>query len=190
MRRPRQSSGGWSSFASGGGVSGVLMLSSVVGNSMRNVEPSPRALSTWMLPPMSSIRRRTIARPRPVPPKRRVVVLSACENLSNSRGSVFGSNPMPVSCTSKHNCTLFRVALGRADTAMPTVPVSVNLMALLIKLLSTWRKRVGSPRTHLGSSADRLDTSLSPFPCAAGEASAMTSSTRRASSSGIDSSSM
>ena len=82
------------------------------------------------------------------------------------------------------------VVLGRACTKRPTAPVSVNLMALFIRLLSTWRKRVGSPRTHCGTSADKLNSSLSPFSCAAGETSSMTSPTRRESSSGIDSSSM
>lgn len=42
-----------------------------------NVEPFPASLSTVMSPRMSSLSRRVIARPRPVPPKRRVVDASA-----------------------------------------------------------------------------------------------------------------
>ena len=41
-----------------------------------------------------------MARPRPVPPKRRVVEESAWENGSNSRRAVSGAMPMPVSLTS------------------------------------------------------------------------------------------
>ena len=50
---------------------------------------------------MSSTSWRTIASPRPVPPNRRVVDESACENGSNIRIWSSGAMPMPVSDTSK-----------------------------------------------------------------------------------------
>jgi len=46
---------------------------------------------------MASARRRTMDRPRPVPPKRRVVELSACTNGWNSRLRCSSVRPMPVS---------------------------------------------------------------------------------------------
>ena len=45
-------------------------------------DPSPGRLSTETVPPISSQKRDTIARPRPVPPYLRVVVTSACVNGS------------------------------------------------------------------------------------------------------------
>ena len=67
----------------------------------QKVEPTPGVLSTPQLPPISSHSLRTIARPRPVPPKRRVMELSVCEKDWNRRGSASGGMPTPVSCTSK-----------------------------------------------------------------------------------------
>ena len=64
-----------------------------------NVEPSFGALSTITSPPINCARRRTIERPSPVPPYRRVVELSACENGSNRRACCAASRPMPVSLT-------------------------------------------------------------------------------------------
>ena len=47
--------------------------------------------------PSAAARRRTIERPRPVPPKRRVVEESACANGWNRRARCSSSSPMPVS---------------------------------------------------------------------------------------------
>jgi hypothetical protein len=46
---------------------------------------------------MASTSGAQMARPRPVPPKRRVVDASACENGSNRRSWSSGAMPMPVS---------------------------------------------------------------------------------------------
>ena len=40
-----------------------------------------------------------MARPRPSPPCRRVLLLSACRKLSKTCGSIPGSMPWPVSLT-------------------------------------------------------------------------------------------
>ena len=67
----------------------------------QNVVPRPGSLSTPIAPPMASQRRLEIASPRPVPPYRRVVEASACENGWNSLGCAAAGMPMPVSVTSK-----------------------------------------------------------------------------------------
>ena len=66
------------------------------------VEPLPGpSLSAHIRPPISSARRRLIARPRPVPPYLRVVLESACENDWNRRPMPSALRPMPVSRTRK-----------------------------------------------------------------------------------------
>ena len=66
----------------------------------QKVLPAPGVLLAPACPPISSASLFVIARPRPVPPDLRVVALSACSKALNSRASVDGSTPMPVSCTS------------------------------------------------------------------------------------------
>src|SRR2546428_8824051 len=53
-----------------------------IGNVNENVEPCPKILSTATSPPCNSINFLAMVRPRPVPPKRRVVLPSACRNAS------------------------------------------------------------------------------------------------------------
>ena len=53
-------------------------------------EPCPSALSRPISPPISSTSRLEMARPRPVPPYRRVVEASACVNFSNSARLLLG----------------------------------------------------------------------------------------------------
>ena len=62
--------------------------------------PSPGRLSTDTPPPISSTSCRQIASPSPVPPKRRVVELSAWVKGRNSAAVWSGDMPMPVSQTS------------------------------------------------------------------------------------------
>ncbi len=83
---------------------------------------------------MASARRRQIASPRPVPPKRRVVDASAWENGSNNPSATFGSIPTPVSVTSKRTTTRSPSG-GSANTARKTTsPASVNFTAFVAKL--------------------------------------------------------
>ena len=63
----------------------------------QKVEPSPGLLWTPMVPPMSSTSLRQMARPRPVPPKRRVVEESACVKGWKRCFWASGVMPMPVS---------------------------------------------------------------------------------------------
>ena len=54
------------------------------GSSTENVLPTPGSLSTQMRPPINSTRRAEMVKPSPVPPKRRVVLVSAWVNFSNT----------------------------------------------------------------------------------------------------------
>ena len=68
------------------------------GSATVNVAPWPMpALSARTLPPCSSTRCLTIARPRPSPPCARVVELSAWRKRSNTCGRNSGAMPRPVS---------------------------------------------------------------------------------------------
>ncbi|MOA29280.1 hypothetical protein D3C78_1502850 [compost metagenome] len=108
--------------------------------------PLPGSLSIATTPPISSDRRRQMVSPRPVPPKRRAVLLSAWVNGSNSRASCWRSMPMPVSATSKRShCSL--ALLCRQRTRSVTCPCCVNFSALLQKFCRIWRRRSGSKRS-------------------------------------------
>ena len=112
------------------------------------VVPAPGVDSMSTRPPISSPMRRLIARPRPVPPKRRVVSTSACENGWNSRACACSLMPMPVSVTRITSASLPSAPSAGScrpgSTATVTPPCSVNLIALDTKLPTTWRIRSGS----------------------------------------------
>jgi hypothetical protein len=55
------------------------------GSHTLKVEPVPKVLSTVIRPPINRQRRSLMMRPSPVPPKRRLVVASACPNSLNRR---------------------------------------------------------------------------------------------------------
>ena len=65
----------------------------------QNSEPRPGSLFMPMWPCIIFTSRREIASPRPEPPKRRVVELSAWVNASKSRACASCGIPMPVSRT-------------------------------------------------------------------------------------------
>ncbi len=119
-------------------------LSSGISN--QKVEPRPGCDSTPMLPPIRSTMRLQITRPRPVPPYRRVVLASAWLKARNRRSALPSGMPMPVSATSKRNSCWVRPSPRRLTDSV-TEPRSVNFTALLSRLVSTWRRRTGSPRT-------------------------------------------
>ena len=73
MRTPRSAT---SLVGEAGLPSRTGCLSSLMRN--QNVLPSPGALLTPSSPPMASTSRLEMASPRPVPPKRRAIVASAC----------------------------------------------------------------------------------------------------------------
>ena len=64
----------------------------------KNVDPMPGMLSSQMRPPISSISRAEIVRPRPVPPNFRVVDPSACVNAWKIASCLSAGIPIPVSC--------------------------------------------------------------------------------------------
>ena len=91
--------------------------------SIQKVEPAPGLLSQSSEPPISSASSLEMARPRPVPPNRRVIELSACWKRPSTRGLSAGWKPTPVSETSKRaqpgrrllDLQRDRAALGELD---------------------------------------------------------------------------
>ena len=80
---------------------------------------------------------------------------------------------MPVSVTEKR-IWLFEPSSGSTRTT--TSPADVNFTALVSKLRSTCRKRVGSPATHDGNSESTKQLSSSPLRCAGSAIKAAVSS--------------
>ncbi len=103
-----------------------------------------------MAPPISVASRREMASPRPVPPKRRVIDASACENGANMRCSRAGSMPMPVSRTTKRSWA-WPASRPASSTSTDTVPTSVNLMALPTRLTRICCRRGASPIRFSGT---------------------------------------
>ena len=90
-------------------------------------------LLTCKRPCINSTSWRAMVVPSPVPPKRRVVLASACAKGANTRLNCSAVMPMPVSCT----CTCSHCS-GPWRTCNVTLPMAVNLMALESRLSSTW----------------------------------------------------
>ena len=93
-RRPPSASRSWA------GMSPWTLRS---GTSNQNVAPWPASESTPIWPFISSTMRLEMARPRPVPPYRRVVEASAWLNAWNRRACAAREMPTPVSRTSKRS---------------------------------------------------------------------------------------
>ena len=123
---------------------------SASGRLNQNVEPRPGALSTPIEPPICSISRRQMARPRPLPPCERVAA-AACENGWNKRAISSGAMPNPVSLISQRR----RVpGIARSGvTCTPMLPRSVNFTALPTRLPTTCARRSGSRDQGLGQRA-------------------------------------
>ena len=114
------------------------------GNSNQKVLPWPSSLWTPISPPISSTKRLQIDKPRPVPPKRRLMLASAWVKGANSWASASGAMPMPLSHTSKRSRTAVS-PISRTWTNTVTSPLSVNLMAFPVRLNNTCSKRSPSP---------------------------------------------
>ena len=123
--------------------------------------PWPCTVCTPTSPPISRARRRVMARPSPVPPKRRVVDVSACSKALNRSPILSAGTPTPVSRTEKRSRSA-SVSAPISSQRSTTEPRSVNFTALLIRLSSACDTRVGSPRSRLGTPSD-LSTSSSPL---------------------------
>ena len=122
---------------------------------MANSEPAPRPpLVADTLPPCSSTRLRTIARPRPRPPRDRSSVCGCCTKRSKIRGSMSGSMPLPVSAT-------------RSTTSPPSAaavteiapPGSVYFAAFVSRFDTTCARRAASPST-INPCAGHVDTQI------------------------------
>jgi hypothetical protein len=126
--------------------------------------PRPSSLCSTSSPPIRATSRWQITSPRPVPPKRRVVLASAWVKPWKIRPWFSGAMPMPVSRTAIATATRPGPArVQRSETT--TWPCWVNLMALPARLTSTWRRRRASPMRRggtAGSMSNRTSISLSP----------------------------
>jgi hypothetical protein len=98
----------------------------------QKVEPLPYSLLTPTSPAISSASFLEIARPRPVPPKRRVVEISACEKLSNRRDICSLSQADAGIADGEMEKQALRIAVANADPEGRPRPAFVNLSALLV----------------------------------------------------------
>ena len=132
------------------------------GTSNQKVLPAPGRLTAPIAPPILSTRRLQMARPSPVPPKRRVMLASAWANGWKRPARVSGAMPIPVSRTAKRSRTRSAVT-SRRVTRTWISPRSVNLMALPIRLTRTCSRRCGSPTSPPSSAGGGAMPSTSPL---------------------------
>mmetsp|Transcript_14956 Transcript_14956/g.58590 ORF Transcript_14956/g.58590 Transcript_14956/m.58590 type:complete len:388 (-) Transcript_14956:282-1445(-) len=126
-----------SAFTEGIGKGSQLGRGSRSSNSL----PRPGVLRAVSSPPMRSTSARQMARPMPVPPKRRDAPASSCPNGVNRRASCSGAMPTPLSRTrSRQAPSSSRAAVSR------TWPAGVNLTALTSNSVISWVSRAASPR--------------------------------------------
>ncbi len=119
----------------------------------KNVVPSPGSLSKSSCPPISSINRAEMVRPRPVPPYFRVIEVSAWEKASNIFDFCSLVTPIPLSCTSN----LIRVTPSCTEgcfliSTFIAPELLVNLTAFERRLIRTSLIFVGSPLSGCSSS--------------------------------------
>ena len=170
-------------WSGAGGQTGRAARSAAAPTGRRtvNVAPCPRRRSPRAtVPPCSSTRWRTIARPRPRPPWRRVVVESAWRKRSKTCGRNSGAMPSPVS---RHAGSRRRRRSGRAGS--PRVrPAGVNLIALESRFQTTcWsRSRVAGDRAR--GRVERHRRSAMPLRLGAGRTESIAASTTAARSTG------
>src|SRR6266508_1821733 len=116
------------------------------GSSNQNVEPWPSTLSKPTLPPCASTIWRLSARPRPVPPIRRVSDESTRKNLEKTRSRSTTGIPSPRSTTRT------RIAPSEASATISTGPPSGEyLIAFESRLPTTCSIRSRSASTRRGS---------------------------------------
>jgi hypothetical protein len=176
-RSPSSARRGAVPASSTGGCSGTLN---------QNVLPRPASLTRPISPPSTLTSSRLMARPSPVPPKRRVVLASAWVNGSNRPACCSSSIPMPVSDTSNRTGTVPGAKLPPAagDAVTVTCPLGVNFTALPARLSSTWRSLPASPLTVPASAgSQRAVTVRSLLPVASATRPITSSSSRQISKS-------
>ncbi|MNF76468.1 hypothetical protein D3C84_585830 [compost metagenome] len=147
---------------------GALAIAS---GSMRvKTVPLSGVLATLISPPSRSTRRWQMARPRPLPPKRRVVEDSAWLKGRNSWPRCSGAMPMPLSAT-LISTRSGSPAASRAHTATRpghSLRPPENLMALPIRLKRIWRRRMASELTQCGMSVAISCSRITPRALASG----------------------
>ncbi len=135
----------------------------MIGSITVNVAPFPSpSLVALTVPPWSSTRCRTIARPNPMPPCWRLVFWSACLKRSKTCGRKSGEIPCPVSLT-----TISRCELIRSDLICTRPPRGVNLIAFDSKFQTTCWSLTGSPGIEIAPVSITFWT-RTPFASAAG----------------------
>ena len=106
--------------------------------------PLPGAELSVILPLMASTICLVIISPKPVPPNLRVILESAWPKAVNNASCLSTGIPTPVSATeTKIEVRSSSSSLWLMSTFI--APFSVNLIALLNKLIKTCFNRVGSP---------------------------------------------
>ena len=117
----------------------------------RSGRRSPRPSSRPAVPRSSS--------PRPVPPYLRAVELSAwLKGWKRRVERVRVDADAGVGDLHAHDASRRAAALPLTATA--TRPLSVNLTAFETRLITTWRSRAASPRSHAGSSGSTTHVEL------------------------------
>ncbi len=161
--------------------------------------PRPSSLSMPISPFIRSTSCWQIARPRPVPPKRRAIEPSAWVKDSKMRLRWSSAIPIPLSVTVNSrgqrgvpspsadsppsaDSTCFAARTTRTITS----PRSVNLMAFPTRFVRIWRIRTRSARTKRGTSSSTKVASSSPLPWACSARRSATSSTASRSSNAVD----
>jgi hypothetical protein len=125
---------------------------------------------------MREMRWLLMASPSPVPPYRREVDESAWTNGWKIRSSLSTPMPTPVSETS-NRITVRAPSLSARTTRTTISPLSVNLIALPMRFVSTCRIRPGSPRSTAGTEGSVSTTNSSPLVWAGPASRSATSST-------------
>ena len=161
----------------GAGASAAVARRSASGTVNQNVLPSPGLALDADRAAHRSTSCGEIARPRPVPPYRRVVEASACENGSNSRSRSSGAMPIAGVGDLEPDHARRRRCGPRAGRGPRPRPRSVNFTALPTRLSSTWRSRAGSPRSRAAAPASSRRAAPGPCRWAGSATSSATSST-------------
>ena len=86
-----------------------------------------------------------------MPPYLRVAEESTCKKGLNNRPIRSGGMPIPVSVTVHRTVALCAVSFS-VETRTTTLPLSVNLIALPVRFMTTCCSLPGSPRSNVGTS--------------------------------------
>ncbi len=122
----------WPVSTAGVSAAAVAVSASI---SSQKTDPTPSWLVNPTPPPISSARRRVMARPRPDPPNRRLMAPSAWVKRWNKEACALSAMPMPLSSISNLRRTRPGPD-GLADRRASTRPSVVNFTALPMRLNS------------------------------------------------------